>query len=112
MDDTAMLEGTQGLFDEYSFTIIPNGLSEDGLAKVRDAPNIIMNPPNARIVARANRRRARHNNFLRRLGRPHPPAARDLVHHLRDVRLPRLPPRPRPHGARREADICYGLDQH
>jgi hypothetical protein len=41
MDHTVTLEGAQGLFDEHSFTIIPNGLSEDGLAKVRDTLNHI-----------------------------------------------------------------------
>ena len=34
-----MLEGSQGLFEELSFTIYPNGLSEDRLRQVRDAPN-------------------------------------------------------------------------
>jgi len=32
-----MLDGSQGLFEELSFTIYPNGLSEDRLREVRDA---------------------------------------------------------------------------
>ena len=34
MEDTAMLEGSQGLFEELTFTIIPNGISEERLKKV------------------------------------------------------------------------------
>lgn len=34
MEDVTMLEGSQGLFEELSFTIIPNGLSEERLNKV------------------------------------------------------------------------------
>jgi hypothetical protein len=37
MEDASMLEGSQGLFEEISFTIYPNGLSEDRLREVRDA---------------------------------------------------------------------------
>ena len=32
-----MLDGSQGLFEELSFTIYENGLSEDRLREVRDA---------------------------------------------------------------------------
>jgi hypothetical protein len=32
-----MMEASQGLFEEQSFTIIPNGLSDDRLDKVCDA---------------------------------------------------------------------------
>jgi hypothetical protein len=35
-----MMEASQGLFGEQSFTIIPNGLSDDRLEKVCDAPRI------------------------------------------------------------------------
>ncbi|KAJ4367427.1 regulator of Ty1 Transposition [Neocucurbitaria cava] len=34
MEDTTMLEGSQGLFQELSFTIIPNGISEERLKKI------------------------------------------------------------------------------
>ncbi|CAO2650493.1 Nn.00g017850.m01.CDS01 [Neocucurbitaria sp. VM-36] len=34
MEDTTMLEAAQGLFEELSFTIIPNGLSEERLKKI------------------------------------------------------------------------------
>lgn len=37
MEDTTMLEGSQGLFEEQSFTIIPNGLSDHDLDQVCDA---------------------------------------------------------------------------
>ena len=37
MEDTTMLDGSQGLFEELSFTIYQNGLSEDRLREVRDA---------------------------------------------------------------------------
>jgi hypothetical protein len=37
MEDTTMLEGSQGLFAELSFTIFPNGMSEDRISQVRDA---------------------------------------------------------------------------
>jgi hypothetical protein len=37
MDDTIMPEGSQGLFEENIFTIIPNGLTKDGVVKVCDA---------------------------------------------------------------------------
>jgi hypothetical protein len=37
MEDTTMLEGSQGLFEEASFAIIPNGISEDRLEEVCDA---------------------------------------------------------------------------
>jgi hypothetical protein len=40
MEDSTMMEASQGLFEEQSFTIIPNGLSDDRLDKVCDAPNI------------------------------------------------------------------------
>ncbi|KAJ4326081.1 regulator of Ty1 Transposition [Neodidymelliopsis sp. IMI 364377] len=36
MEDTTMLEGSQGLFEEFNFTIIPNGLSEDRLRQLQD----------------------------------------------------------------------------
>lgn len=35
MEETTMLEGSQGLFQELSFTIILNGISEERLKKVR-----------------------------------------------------------------------------
>jgi hypothetical protein len=37
MEDSTMMEASQGLFEEHSFTIIPNGLPEESLDKVRDA---------------------------------------------------------------------------
>jgi hypothetical protein len=37
MEDRTMMEASQGLFEEHSFTIIPNGLPEESLDKVRDA---------------------------------------------------------------------------
>jgi hypothetical protein len=40
MEDTTMMEASQGLFEEQSFTIIPNGLSDDRLEKVCDAPRM------------------------------------------------------------------------
>lgn len=40
MEDTTMLEGSQGLFEELSFTIYPNGLSEDRLHEVRVASQL------------------------------------------------------------------------
>jgi hypothetical protein len=40
MEDTTMMEASQGLFEEQSFTIIPNGLSDDRLDKVCDASNM------------------------------------------------------------------------
>ncbi|KAF2833518.1 hypothetical protein CC86DRAFT_365393 [Ophiobolus disseminans] len=36
MEDSTMMEASQGLFEEHSFTIIPNGLSEDSLDKLRE----------------------------------------------------------------------------
>jgi hypothetical protein len=40
MEDTTMLEASQGLFEEQSFTIIPNGISEDRLDQVCDASRL------------------------------------------------------------------------
>jgi hypothetical protein len=40
MEDTIMLEASQGLFEEQSFTIIPNGLSDHDLDEVCDASEI------------------------------------------------------------------------
>jgi hypothetical protein len=40
MEDTTMLEGSQGLFEEQSFTIIPHGLSDRDLDEVCDASKI------------------------------------------------------------------------
>jgi hypothetical protein len=40
MEDSTMMEASQGLFEEQSFTIIPNGLSDDRLDKVCDAPSM------------------------------------------------------------------------
>ncbi|KAF1837609.1 hypothetical protein BDW02DRAFT_543706 [Decorospora gaudefroyi] len=37
MEDTSMLEASQGLFEELSFTIYPNGLSEDRLRQTEHA---------------------------------------------------------------------------
>lgn len=37
MEDITMLEGSQGLFEELTFTLIPNGLSEERMRQVRDA---------------------------------------------------------------------------
>jgi hypothetical protein len=34
------MEASQGLFEEQSFTIIPNGLSDERLEKVCDAPGM------------------------------------------------------------------------
>ncbi|KAF2034848.1 hypothetical protein EK21DRAFT_55242 [Setomelanomma holmii] len=36
MEDTTMLEASQDLFEEHSFTIIPNGISKDQLSKLRE----------------------------------------------------------------------------
>jgi hypothetical protein len=38
MEDSTMMDASQGLFEEQSFTLIPNGIPEDGLDKVCDAP--------------------------------------------------------------------------
>jgi hypothetical protein len=35
-----MMEGSQGLFEEQSFTIIPNGLADKELDKVCDASRL------------------------------------------------------------------------
>jgi len=35
MEDVTMLESSQDLFEEYNFTIIPNGLSEDRMRQVK-----------------------------------------------------------------------------
>lgn len=37
MEDSTMMDASQGLFEEQSFTIIPNGIPEDGLNRVCDA---------------------------------------------------------------------------
>ncbi|KAF2131627.1 hypothetical protein P153DRAFT_336084 [Dothidotthia symphoricarpi CBS 119687] len=36
MEDSTMLEGSQGLFEELTFTLIPNGLSDDRLRQLRE----------------------------------------------------------------------------
>ncbi|CAN9374574.1 unnamed protein product [Alternaria alternata] len=36
MEDTTMLEGSQGLFEELTFTLIPNGLSEERMRQIED----------------------------------------------------------------------------
>ncbi|KAI1520847.1 BRCT domain containing protein [Pyrenophora tritici-repentis] len=55
MEDTTMLDGSQGLFVDLSFTIYPNGLSEDDLREIEHAISnargtiIPFNAPKGRI---------------------------------------------------------------
>jgi len=37
MEDSTMMDASQGLFEEHIFTVIPNGIPEDDLDKVCDA---------------------------------------------------------------------------
>ena len=46
MEDTTMLEGSQGLFEELNFTIYPNGLSEERMRQVCDASDQFRNIAN------------------------------------------------------------------
>jgi hypothetical protein len=42
MEDSTMLEASQGLFEGQHFTIIPNGLSDDRLDEVCHASKMYM----------------------------------------------------------------------
>jgi hypothetical protein len=69
MEDTTMLDGSQGPFEELTFTIIPNGLSEDRMRQVRDASGqlrSVTNTPNrSKMILEAHAERSYPSTHLK-----------------------------------------------
>lgn len=106
MEDTTMLDDSKGLFGEHSFTIIPNGLSEDRLDQVSAIRIYHKSSVLTRLIAaKRYRRRGWDHNTLRSLQRAYRPARRDQLHCLCHVRLPRLLSRARPYDTRCKAGL-------